>query len=302
MSIQNRNDFSGRVGFAIGTGRCGTEFIARVAGLEPDVAASHERNPFNESFHRYCQWYGLPVDGEGFLVQAESEIRQDLMTRSFSFESSAYLSLSVRELWQRLGAKFVLLVRSPERVVNSFHRKGWYSAPIHRADPQLAPGFQENESFHHTLARFMPSGEKFLQWNRLSRIGKLAWYWNALNERSIEMLSAIPQDYWRVEKIEELDYERYLDTARFLGFEPVVNRDAYETLVETKPNRFSGVRTVESWSAQEIAEFEAEVEPMARRLGYEHRVERMEVPEEAPAPAEEKAGWRERLRSSLVKG
>jgi hypothetical protein len=47
------NDFQEKVGFAIGTGRCGTKFLAKVIELEPGISSVHERNPINETFHRY---------------------------------------------------------------------------------------------------------------------------------------------------------------------------------------------------------------------------------------------------------
>ena len=186
-------DFDGRVGFVIGTGRCGTHFMFKVLSLESNVSSAHERNPLNECFHRYCKWYKLPVDDEGFLRTKEREIGQDLKDHHFSFESSAYLSLSVQELYDRFGAKFILLVRSPERVVISLLRKGLYEDPIVWADPQLALGYQDLSSFHHFLGRIVPSEEKFLQWNHMSRVGKLAWYWSAVNASVLDRFVELPR-------------------------------------------------------------------------------------------------------------
>ena len=61
-------DFSNKVGLTIGTGRCGTPFIYQIMEKEPEVASSHERDPDNETFHRYCRWNNLPEDNEGFLA------------------------------------------------------------------------------------------------------------------------------------------------------------------------------------------------------------------------------------------
>ena len=179
INLQDRN-FKNRIGFAIGTGRCGTKFIAQIVDRESNVSSVHERNPLNETFHRYCKWYGLTVDNEGFLQEKEREIQQDFQENFYSFEASAHLSLSIQELYDRFEAKFLLLVRSPEKVVNSYLRKGWYEKPAVRVNPNLAPGYQECEAFHHFLGRIVPSGEKFEQWNQMSRVGKLAWFWNAL--------------------------------------------------------------------------------------------------------------------------
>ena len=135
--------YRGKVGFVIGTGRCGTVFYAKLGELEPHVAASHERFPLNETFHRYCKWYELPVDSEGFLQAKEREIQDDLSRKAFSLEASPHLSLSVVELHERFQAKFILLVRAPHEVVSSFLKKGFYRQPYAVKDPDLAPSYQQ---------------------------------------------------------------------------------------------------------------------------------------------------------------
>jgi hypothetical protein len=61
------------------------------------------------------------------------------------------------------GTKFIAQIVDRESNVSSVHA-----------------GYQECEAFHHFLGRIVPSGEKFEQWNQMSRAGKLAWFWNAL--------------------------------------------------------------------------------------------------------------------------
>ena len=277
MTGTRKVDLQGKVGFAVGTGRCGTEFLARIVSLEPHIASVHERNPLNETFHRYCKWYDLPVDHGGFLHTKEIEIRQDVINYSYSFEASAHLSLSVRELYDNFASKFVLLVRRPDQVVNSFISfKDLYNVPIVRRDPDLALGYHEHKHFHHFLGRFVPSGEKFMQWTEMTQVGKVAWYWNALNARVLEQFSGIPETYWRVVKLEELDYACYQEIANFLGYNPTISQPDYDALVARRPNASNGTpRTIESWSSQERAEFETEVMPMAIRLGYEYQVEKL---------------------------
>jgi hypothetical protein len=285
--FQSEN-LQGRVGFAIGTGRCGTQFIAKIIEREPNVSSVHERNRWNETFHRYCKWYGLPVDSEGFLQTKEGEIQQDLDNNLFSFEASAHLSLSLQELYDRFNAKFLLLIRSPERVVNSYLQKGWYEKPVIRANPNLAPGYQDYcTSFHHSLGRIMPSGEKFLQWNQMSRVGKIAWYWNALNAKVLEQFERIPESHWWIEKLEDLSYSRYLEIAQFFGFHSAIAPEIYEQLSLRRPNAKSRVPTIATWTADEISEFEAEVEPMAKRFGYEYQVSRLPIPQPQQSSTEQ---------------
>ncbi|MEM8504663.1 MAG: glycosyltransferase family 4 protein [Cyanobacteria bacterium P01_D01_bin.1] len=277
------------VAFVVGTGRCGTQFLSRVLELETSVASVHERNPFNETFHRYCKWYGVPVDHEGFLEAKEKEIQADLNRCSFSIESSAHLSLSIQELYERFNAKFVLLVRRPDQVVNSYRYKGWYSEAIIRTHSHLPPSYQESREPHHFLGRIVPSGETFDRWQELTQVGKLAWYWSALNNEVIEQFSAIPREHWRIQKLENLSYSSYLEIAEFIGFPSNVSRTEYQQITERRPNaknsklvqkqtdensgkKRSSLFTVDTWNHTEIAEFESEVADVATRLGYSHSV------------------------------
>jgi hypothetical protein len=267
-------DFANRAGFAIGTGRCGTMFLYEVMAKEPGVASSHERNPDNEAFQRYCKWHGLPVDDEGFLATKEREIRADLEGRAYSFEASPYLALSVRELHERFGAKFIFLVRRPDRVVSSFVHKGFYGRPYAVANPHLATGYQDQapERSFTFFARISPRGDFFRMWNGMTPVGKVAWFWKAYNERTLDALNQLPQECHRTVRIEDLDHSRYVDLCRFLGFEARVSQADFEALRETKPHAFWRKRGMDEWSSREISEFESQVGDLAGRFGYTYRV------------------------------
>lgn len=285
-------DPKGKVGFCIGTGRCGTLFFYELAGLEPRVASSHERNPDNEAFHRYCQWHRLPVDHGGFLAAKEREIQNDLKERDYSFEASPYLSLSVHELHERFGAKFILLVRRPDRVVTSFVHKGFYRRPYVVADASLATGYQDVglERVHAFFARIAPTGEYFERWNRMSPVGKVAWYWRAWNERSMELLRTLPPDSYQVVRIEDLDHARYLELARFLGYEPQVTLGDFNSLSESKPHAFWTKRNIDQWTPQEVAEFEEQVAGLATQFDYPFRIAELTAEARAERAAAEEQG------------
>jgi len=266
--------FVDKTGFAIGTGRCGTLFLHQVIGLEPEVASAHERNPENEAFHRYCKWHGLPIDNEGFLAIKEREIRDDLARRSFSFEASPYVSLSVLELHERFGARFVLLLRRPDGVVTSFAHKGFYQRPYRVANPDLAAGYQDQspERSFTFFARISPRGEIFRTWNDMTQVGKVAWFWRAFNERTLEALQRLPPDSYRVVRIEDLGYGEYIDLCSFLGFTAKAPQARFEALRASRPHAFWHKRNVDEWSAQEVREFEEQVALLAERFGYRYRV------------------------------
>jgi hypothetical protein len=270
-------DLTNRVGFAIGTGRCGTLFLYEVMQKEPDVASAHERNPDNEAFHRYCKWHRLPVDDEGFLATKQREILDDLNQRSYSFEASPYLSLSVRELHARFGAKFVFLVRRPDGVVTSFAHKGFYRKPYSIHDPNLAAGYQDQspERSFTFFARISPRGDFFRTWNDMTQVGKVAWFWKEYNERTLDALEQLPGESYRTVRIEDLDFPKYRELCGFLGIDAQVTQADFDALRAVKPHAFWRKRTIDQWSAQEIQEYESQVAELAERFGYEYRVDRL---------------------------
>ena len=284
-------DYKNRVGFTIGSGRCGTLFLYQLMEKEPAVASSHERNPDNETFHRYCKWHRLPIDNEGFLTTKEKEIQADLEAHAYSFEASPYLSLSVKELHERFGAKFVLLMRRPDRVVSSFVHKGFYRRPFNVKDISLATGYQDQTREMHTfLARIAPTGEFFHKWNNMTPVGKVAWFWRAWNDRTLELLNELPQDSYRIVRIEDFDYAKYQEMSRFLGYESQVTQADFDALSESKPHAFWRKRNIDQWTEQEIREFEGQVGELAQRFDYEYRIDRLTDEAKAERAAAERLG------------
>ena len=170
-----------KVVFAIGTGRCGTTFLAKAFAQEPNIASWHERHPMNDAFHRYCQWNKLAVDHGGFLATKRLGVEADWQQGKVSFESSAYLSLSILKLHEAFDAHFILLVRRPDQVVNSYLTKGWYQPALVRDDPNLPAGYQPHPSHpHHPFSRITPQGEMGKTWHQWSRVGQIACFCTAI--------------------------------------------------------------------------------------------------------------------------
>jgi hypothetical protein len=269
MTGEPTDDFTGRVAFCIGTGRCGTTFLAEAAGREPDVAASHERERLGATFHMFCKWHRIPIDHEGFLRAKEDDIRRDLASRRISLECSALLSHSLEELSARFRAKFVLLVRHPAETVASFAVRGWFVRTPVRDDLSLPPSYYAGEEARHFLGRNLPNGPEFTRWTNLTQIGRLAWFWQARNGAILDQFSRIPPERTRVQRLEDLDFAGYRDLARWLGWETSLTESAFNDLARTRPNAGPNrPRRFPEWTAQEIAEYEAEVAAVAATLGY----------------------------------
>jgi hypothetical protein len=298
MSREAVNEFVGRVGFCVGTGRCGTTFLAQLAGREPEVAASHERLRLGATFHMFCKWHGIAVDAEGFLLDRAEAVRRDLAARRFSFECSALLSHSLEELFGRFRARFLLLVRSPAETVASFAVRGWFLKPPARRDPRLPPSYREGEEPRHFLGRNIPHGADFERWTGLTQIGRLSWFWQARNRAILEQFSRLPAAHCRVERLEDLDWARYREIAEFLGWRSQLAAGQFAELARARPNAGPNPpRRFTDWNPAEAAEFEAEVAPLARALGYEYRVSRLA---ELPASAAGAGAGRPRLSLPAV--
>jgi len=274
--------YDGQVGFAVGTGRCGTHFLAALMRTEPGVASAHERNRLNEAFERYCRWYQLPVDQEGFLFTKEQEIWNDLKQHRYSFEASAYLSQSLPALYQRFGARFVVLVRDPLRFVESCLQKGrgrneilWYERPYVLRDPSLAPGYQAASLPNHFFGRIAPAGERFWQWNAMTRVGKLGWFWAAVNGSILTLLRQIPESHWRICPIESLDFPAYQALAAFLGVDSSLRAQDFSALLRRARGTRARKPAGTAWAKTEVREFEQEVAAVAETFGYEWRWKRI---------------------------
>jgi hypothetical protein len=271
-------DYSNKVCFSLGTGRCGTQFLHSLMKEEPAVASSHERNVFNECFHRYCQWYELPVDDQAFLHQKGLEIQEDLKQAKISFESSAPLALSVPVLYKAFSSKFILVVRSPEKVINSYISKDWYSNDIYLEDAFRAPGYHFNQlNKHHFFSRTMPKGDDFHDWMEMGQVGKLAWFWNTINMKVLSSLKKLPEETYRVVKLEDLDYKKYCDLAEFIGFSPTVTEEFYINKVKSKPNKRTNLPTVADWSDKDINDFKIHTKEAADFFDYNIDIDALKI-------------------------
>ena len=266
--LHNKEFYHGKVAFAVGTGRCGTTFLADILNTDRAIASYHELHPLEDTFHRYCKWNRLPVDDQAFLANKQRQIAEDLSRGKSYFESSAYLSTAVQELYGRFGCKFVLMTRSPEEVVGAFYEKGFYSAPIVKGDNDLAPGMQEQERSHHFFARIIPRSDQFDKWNALTRVGKIAWYWSIINSLVFEQFKELPESSYRVQKLENLDFDTFAELIEFFGFDLNISERKYNKITKARPNKFKKKYRYSDWNDLEKAEFHTQTESVNAQLSY----------------------------------
>jgi hypothetical protein len=271
MKEAKREKSSETVLFAIGTGRCGTHFLYELFDAEQSVFSCHESDPVSETFHRFSKWYRLNIDPCNFIEKKGDEINDALKEKDVFFESSAHLSLSVPELYKNFDAKFILLVRNPVHVTCSYLDKGWYNKEIEICDEDAAPSFSGDMSFHHFLGRFRPKGSELVKWKKMTRVGKLAWYWSTINQFVIKNFEDIPNENIRIEKIEELNFDKYINLCKFINIETRIDREKFERIKNRKPGSRRKKHTHKSWNKKQIKEFENEVREVAKMIGYDYK-------------------------------
>tara|TARA_R110002072_G_scaffold89232_4_gene199958 strand:+ start:85942 stop:86724 length:783 start_codon:yes stop_codon:yes gene_type:complete len=254
--------------FIVGTGRCGTRFLHDVLKLEQKVAVHHERYPLMEAFQRYCRWYELDVDSLGFLAAMDKGIEVDLSRNDFSVESSAYLSFDVDLLQERYGAKILLMVRSPEAVINSYVNKGWYDRPYIQEDGAKALGYQGYEAGHHNFSRIAPRGDEFVSWSNLGRVGKLAWMWANFNKKVLDLTGQLPAESVQVVRLEDLDFLKYKSICEWAGVPCSISERAFTKLSKSKPNKIPSKFDSNTWSDLDWTDYRHYVSSLASELGY----------------------------------
>ena len=211
----------------------------------------------------------MPVDEAGFQCTIKSMIDQDLISSEFSFESSPYLSLSIRNLFSFFGCKFLLLIRDPKKVVQSHVNKGWYEKSFDQNNQDLALGWQKAKHPHHYFGRISPRGTYFNEWNNLSQVGKCAWYWKTLNSSIEEQFSEIPEDNWLIQKLEDLDFQAYQKITHFFGFKPSLGEEKFHQIVLRRPNATKTQIKEKVWNTKETEEYNHQVSEYAKKFGYE---------------------------------
>ena len=91
----------------------------------------------------------------------------------------------------------------------------------------------------------------------------------------LEQFKHLPETHFRVQKLEELDYESYCRLTQFLGFESELDEKNYRGISDSKPNAVKATYTIANWNDIEVNQFESEVAEMAGQFDYEYRVERL---------------------------
>ncbi len=254
-----------RLFLGYGTGRCGMNWFHRILASHDNCAGGCERCSDFEVFFRYFHYHGLPVDLSGFHELLAGLRNHDWNAADISVIYSPYFDFGMSELVRILNPDKVFFhIRKPEDAINSMWVKGWYRGDYVCRDPAKAPGPNPLTlpSYHHNFGRIMPGGEMFEQWRRLTRIGRIAWFYVEANTRMLAQHTAFGGRAWTV-KLGDVDqnYEYYRGLADCLGLRPPLSEKDFLAIKGQTPNKGLSRRSATDWDARERADFERIVGP-----------------------------------------
>ncbi len=243
----------------IGIGRSGMRWLTDIFSSHKNAIGSCERNVFAESFYRYVKWNNLPIDTNGIIELVRADIIKDWEHADISLVVSPYFSHDFLNLFNELKSdKVIWAVNNARFTVTSFYNKGWYSEKIIRKDHNLVIGFQPilNEQWNHFFGRIVPIGEFFQEWNSLTRIGKLSWFYNSVNMEIYNLIQKLPREKVWIFKLEEADqnYDYYLKMTEEFGLKPILSQRKFLSLKWKSVRKTDNIR--KEWTEQEEKEFE----------------------------------------------
>jgi hypothetical protein len=244
--------------FAVGTGRSGTHFFYTLMSKDPNFLSSHLDSlnvSIADSFIQYSSWYSLNTDLEPFLEYRRRLIAKASQLNKIYFESNPYLSLIASTLNAKFNAKILLLIRNPIDAINSHFVKGWYDFIPVRSNPRLVPVIPPDMPVNHFLGRIMPLGNDYEAWEKLTRVGKIAWWWNTLNLNIYAQLKDLPSNSWRIVKLDNFGYRQYQSLHSFFEGKKLLKPKTFEKLCERRPGKGKSHRSFTDWSAREKQEY-----------------------------------------------
>lgn len=255
--------------FVVSTGRCGSQMIARVLDLHPEIGAFHEPRPLLNTTG-YLRWSGHR--GADY-VQSRLGRKRDRLLRDLDadglmyLESSHFLSHLVPELRKRYDARFVHLYRDGRDFARSGLERGWYEAGgvLHRVVTWIrrATGLQVGDSY--TDHRLDPP--RSLD----GRLERVAWLWAEVNGVILAQLRRLPSEDVISVRLEDFGAEMIRRLLAFLGRDaPAWLVAEMEALAAIRPNRTEDRRVPppEKWSEEQVQRFWRVAGEMMERLGY----------------------------------
>ena len=214
--------------FVTGSGQCGETFLYKLFKDNKKIEAKDESRPSLHSYYKFSKFNNLNIDEAPLIKQLNQSIVSTNKKGKISFETSSFLSLHTKEIYSKFGSKFIILIRNPLDVAVSLKKKGWYKDKYIKQNRKKIIGYQGVASNfhnkHHNFCRLSPKGDFFYKWNNLNQILKIKWYWNEIYSQILKDLKNIPKKNYKIIRIEDFDYNTYLELSNWIDIKPNVSQ------------------------------------------------------------------------------
>ena len=243
---------------SFGSGRSGQNWFSKIFNSHSNWIGSNERFADYEAFYRYVCYYDIPVDKEGFFKLFELASNRDFAKYENSLISSPYFCFGVDEIVEKLKPNYIFFhLRNPINSIESFHKKNWYLQSYYFKTS--SPLIDISDNLYRSFSRIVPKDISFKEWLKLTRIGKLTWFWATSNKYiydSFNRINDIDKFFIKLEDVNQ-NYEIYKKLSIKFNFKNILSEKKFYNVINKASNKGpSDTYKYSDWNILEKKEFE----------------------------------------------
>jgi hypothetical protein len=247
---------------SFGAGRSGQNWFSKIFNSHQNWIGTCERFSDYEAFYRYITFYNLPINKQNFFKLLELSSNRDMAKYQNTFISSPYFSFGVEELYKKLKPNYLIFnIRNPVDSIQSFYQKGWY---LNSNDfINFGPSIDITNNLYRSFSRIIPKDNYLNEWLKLTRIGKLTWFWTTTNKTIYNSFNKIQNVEKLFVKLEDVDqnYEMYEKLSERFNFKKKLKKKSFENVLTKSSNfEFDYAYNYKDWSKIEKKEFASIIE------------------------------------------
>ena len=262
IKYKDFNKTYNKLALGFSAGRSGSNWFSKIFNSHLNWVGSCERFADYEAFYRYVTYYKLPVNMKGFIELIDLASKRDMAKYQNTFISSPYFSFGVEALYKKLKPNYLIFnIRNPIDSIQSFYQKGWY---LNSNDfINNSPSIDITNSLYRSFSRIIPKDDYLDEWSKLTRVGKLTWFWTTTNRAIYSSFNKIKNVEKLFVKLEDVDqnYEMYEKLSERFNFKKKLNKKSFENILTKSPNfEFDYAYKYKDWRKIEKKEFDSIIE------------------------------------------
>ena len=244
---------------SFGSGRSGQNWFSKLFNSHKNWIGSAERFADYEAFYRFITYYKIPISKTGFFNLLKLSYKRDMALFQNSYISSPYWSVGVKEVTSELKPECIFFnIRNPIKTIESLHKKGWYLHSDKNKEIN-SPIIDITNNLYRSFSRIIPNDEYLDEWNSLSRIGKITWYWCTINKliySDFKNINNIEKYHIKLEDVDQ-NYEIYEKISEKFDLKNKMKKNKFLDVINKAPNKGSELKYFyKDWKQKEKDEFE----------------------------------------------